>query len=292
MNKLIILFLLLLLTSCSLNNLNLLEYDNSIAEFDKEISIAVENIDFALQDLLSESFSTSYSIDRGREKVLIIEENLNIIETNSLEILSIIAKMEDEDTYKKYTSYTSKLKESYNFYLNYTTKMEENIFFYSNYLDSEEYYNQYYKDYEQIMENDDLIDIYLVRGDDDNVKKLIQENIKLISVAKDEINSANTLFPIYDSDIKIMSNLGLIYEIYEDSLDNLEDGYFILSESEEERIYNYYIENYDLIPTESEWEEIIDNSFKKAIELEEEANNDLINAIRNYNEAVDLYAQI
>ncbi|MSR85875.1 hypothetical protein EXS74_00600 [Candidatus Woesearchaeota archaeon] len=84
----------------------------------------------------------------------------------------------------------------------------------------------------------------------------------------------------------------MIYDIYENSLDSIEDGSFMVSDSEYERINDYYAENYDLIPTESESNEIIDAAFQDTIALEDEANDLLVKATRSYNEAIDIYNEI
>ena len=294
-NICIVLFLVLalvLLPACTNNAKTISETVDSISTMHKDINYAIEDIGSSATAIGGESLDSVASVDRAKEKLIVLNEKSGIVKSKSDEIQAKIDFLKKLKLSEKQNLFVEKLSKSYKQYGLYSdsvgqlsSKMSDFFNWYSHFLQMSNYLTE-------IDKNEVLMGTYAQAKDFAKIKALVVDSKSKIVLAKQELDEAEKIisFPFVIKFKAVFSQ----YNDYVGSLSSLADSVEKSNADKAIEDYNtatgYYNAAQEEVPVENEITEQIGKWYNENIngaknKMEEYANE----AKRNYDDAFEIY---
>lgn len=294
-NRFIISFLILalfFLTACTNSAETINETVDSISTMHNDMNYAIEDIGSSAAAIGEESLDSIASVDRAKEKLVVLNDKSKIVKSKSDEIQAKIGSLKQLELSEKQSLFVEKLSKSYEQYGLYSdsvgqlsSKMSDFFNWYSHFLQMSNYLTV-------IDKNEGLMGTYAQAKDFAKIKAFVVDSKSKIVLAKQELDEAEKIisFPFV---IKFKAMFSQ-YNDYVSSLSALADSVEKNDADKAIEDYNtatgYYNAAQEEVPVENEiteqigkwYNENINNAKNKMEEYSTEAK-------RNYDDAFVIY---
>ncbi len=195
-NRYVPLFLVLalfLLPACTDNAKTISETVDSISTMHNDMNYAIEDIASAATAIGEESLDSVASVDRAKEKLIVLSDKSGIVKSKSDEIQVKISSLKQLELSEKQSLFVEKLSKSYEQYGLYSdsvkqlsSKMGDFLNWYSHFLQMSNYFTE-------IEQNEGMISTYAQSQDWTKVKAIVVESKSKVELAKKELDEAEKI---------------------------------------------------------------------------------------------------
>ena len=284
---------LFLLPACTDNAKIISETVDSISTMHNDMNYAIEDIGSSATAIGEESLDSIASVDRAKEKLLVLSDKSGIVKSKSDEIQVKISSLKQLELSEKQSLFVEKLSKSYGQYGLYSdsvgqlsSKMGDFLNWYSHFLQMSNYLTE-------IDKNEGMISTYAQSQDWTKVKAIVVESKSKIKLAKQELDEAEKIisFPFVIKFKAMFSHYNGYVSSLSSLANNIEKKDVNKALEDVNTATRYYNAAQEVAPLENEpteqigkwYNENINNAKNKIEEYSTEAKRNYDDAFVGYN---------
>ncbi len=283
---------LFLLQACTNNAKTISETVDSISTMHNDMNYAIEDIGSSATAMGEESLDSIASVNRAKEKLIVLSDKSKIVKSKSDEIQAKISSLKQLELSEKESLFVETLSKAYEQYGLYSdsvgqlsSKMSDFLNWYSHFLQMSNYFSE-------IDKNEGMMNTYAQSKDWTKVKAIVVESKSKVELAKKELDEAEKIIP-FPFVVKFKA-VFVQYNDYVSSLSslasNIEKNDATKALEDVNTATKHYNAAQEAVPAGAEITEQIGKWYNENInnaknKMEESANE----AKRNYNDAFASY---